>query len=140
MSTEDTLRRAMLAVAALMAVGTTGELVLAEHTADPVQWVPFVLLATGLAAIVAAAVAPGRATRLALRVVSAGLMVGCVFGVWEHLEHNYAFEAEIRPGSPASTLIAEAIFGASPLLAPGVVGVVGLLALAATIGDRRPQT
>ena len=137
MTTETTLRRAMLAVAALMAAGTLGELVLTEHTGGAVQWVPFVLLVTMAAAIAAAALAPGRSTRLALRIVSGLLVVGSAFGVWEHLEHNYAFEAEIRPDSPGSTLVFEAIFGASPLLAPGVVGVIGLLAAAATLGDRR---
>ena len=128
----------MLAIAALMTVGTLGELVLTEHMADPVQGVPFVLLGAGLAAIGAAIATPGRRTRLALRIVCGLMMAGSAFGIWEHLAHNHAFETEIRPGASASTLLWEAVYGASPLLAPGVVGVIGLLAAVATRGDSRP--
>lgn len=124
----------MLGVAALIAVGTFGELVLAEHTADPVQWLPFVLLAIGLGAILGVVFAPNPTTIRVLRGVSVLLVVGSTFGIWEHLEHNYAFEAEIRPEVGPTAWIWEAVFGASPLLAPGMVGVIGLLAALATLG------
>jgi hypothetical protein len=129
---EDRLRASMLSVAAPMAVGTLGELVLTEHTGDPIQWVPFVLLGAELGAIALFLVAP-RAVA-ALRATSVLLVLGSAFGIWEHLEHNYAFEAEIRPGAPTSVLAWEALYGASPLLAPGAIGAIGLLAGLSTLG------
>ena len=52
--------------------------------------------------------------------------------MYEHIEHNLAFELEIRPNASASDVWLDALKGASPLLAPGVLGLAASLALAAT--------
>ena len=129
---EDRFRRFLLYVAAGLYVGTPVELVLTEHTGDWVQWIPFGLCALGLAVVVWALRAPGRASYRAVRVASAGIAAGTAYGVYSHLSHNLAFELEIRPGATWTDGIVEALFGASPLLAPGILGLAALLAAAAT--------
>lgn len=58
--------------------------------------------------------------------------LGGLFGVYEHVAHNMAFEREIRPMADLAEVLWEGLFGASPLLAPGILALGALLALAAT--------
>jgi hypothetical protein len=96
------LRVFLLSIAALLCVGTVLELWLTEHTESAVQLIPFGLCGLGLLAIGAALLRPQRATLLILR-LSMGLMaVGSAFGIFEHIEHNLAFELEIRPTATAN--------------------------------------
>ena len=131
-SVEDRFRRFLLWVAAGLFVGTAVELVLTEHTGDWVQRIPFGLCAVGLAAVAWALRSPGRASYRAVRVAAAGIAAGTAYGVYSHLSHNLAFELEIRPEAAWTEGLAEAFFGASPLLAPGILGLAALLAAAAT--------
>lgn len=50
----------------------------------------------------------------------------------EHIEHNLAFELEIRPNATTGDVFFEALSGANPLLAPGILGLAAIVALAAT--------
>jgi len=121
--TERRLRRGLFALAGLACLGTAAELSLVEHLETAVQITPFALCATGA---VAAAVGWRRSSsRRPLLAVAALLAVGALFGIWEHLEHNYAFDAEIRPTADAATHIGHAITGANPLLAPGALLLAG---------------
>jgi len=131
-TTETGLRRALLAGCALALIGTVAELAIARHTGSLVQWLPFLLTGAMLPALIAFARWRGGWTRRLLRTAAVVLLLGGAFGVFEHLEHNAAFEAEIRPEAPSHEVWWEAVFGASPLLAPGIFGVAGLLAAAAT--------
>ena len=126
------LRIFLLRLAGFLCIGTTIELLLAEHTKDPIQLVPFVLCAIGLLAVLAALFRPQRVTLLALRGVMGLLMVGSLFGIYEHLESNIAFELDIRPGVGVASVLIDALKGAAPLLAPGILALAGLLAIAAT--------
>jgi hypothetical protein len=129
---EQRLRFFLLAIAGCICAGTLVELLLAEHIETAVQLVPFALCGLGLLVVVAALVRPQRATLIVLRLVMALLIFGAVFGVYEHIEHNLAFELEIRPNATVSDVWLDALKGASPLLAPGVLGLAAVLALAAT--------
>jgi hypothetical protein len=129
---ERRLRIFLLGIAGCICAGTIVELLLAEHTETAVQLVPFALCGLGLLAVAAALVRPQRATLIALRVVMPLLILGSLLGVYEHIEHNLAFELEIRPGATASDVWLDALKGASPLLAPGVLALAASLALAAT--------
>jgi hypothetical protein len=126
------LRVFLLSIAALLCVGTVLELWLTEHTESAVQLIPFGLCGLGLLAIGAALLRPQRATLLILR-LSMGLMaVGSAFGIFEHIEHNLAFELEIRPTATANQVFLDALSGASPLLAPVILALAAVLAIAAT--------
>ena len=126
------LRRFLLALATVLCIGTVAELALEEHFQDAIQYVPFVLCALGLAALVLAQVRPMRRTILALQAVMVLLALGGALGVYEHLVHNIAFELDIRPNAGMSDVILDALMGASPLLAPGALTVVAAVAAAAT--------
>jgi hypothetical protein len=129
---EQRFRALLLGLSAWLCAGTIVELFLAEHTEDPIQFVPFVLCGVGLIALAAAWRRPQRATLLALRGVMSILMLGSLFGVYEHLASNFAFELDMRPGAVWSDVWFPALRGAAPLLAPGILAVAALLAIAAT--------
>lgn len=129
---EERLRRFLLIVAALIFVGTVAELWLTEHTEGFVQWLPFGLCALGAGATLAARYAPRRGVLLTLRGVMVLIALGGGFGFYEHLAHNLAFEQEIRPNAAFIEAFGEALYGASPLLAPDILVLAAILALAAT--------
>ena len=115
-----------------MCVGTTVELFLAKHYEDPLQLVPFVLCGVGLIAVVAVLRRPQRARLLALRGVMSLLLLGSLLGVYEHLVNNFAFELDMRPSAIWSDVWFQALTGAAPLLAPGILAVAAVVAIAAT--------
>ncbi len=73
-----------------------------------------------------------RRTLLALRIVMIIVALGSGFGMVEHLEHNVAFEMEICPNATISEVWLDALQGANPLLAPGILALAAVLAIGAT--------
>jgi hypothetical protein len=126
------LRRFLLLTAGFLYAGTMVELLLTGHTDDPIQLLPFLLCALGFAMVAAALLRPQRFTLQALRLVMVMLIAGSLFGVYEHIEHNLAFALEIRPNAAPNELLLAALGGADPLLAPGMLALAAILALAAT--------
>ncbi len=126
-------RRFLLAVAAALFAATPAELVLAEHYGDWKQWMPFALCALGLAAVGWVWRRPRRGSVNALRGTMLTVAVGSAVGVFLHLRANYLFERDIRPAASAGQVLWEALFGASPLLAPGILVLAAVLAWAATL-------
>lgn len=128
MSTER-LHLALRALAAVTCLGVAAELGLASHWESPPQLVPFVLSLIGV-------IGAGLAGRAAL---VGGVLVGLggLFGIWEHLEHNYSFAAEIDASATATELAVEAVTGGNPLLAPGAFLVAA--ALLGLIGSTSPR-
>jgi hypothetical protein len=59
-------------------------------------------------------------------------VLGSLVGLYEHIANNIGFQLEVSPGSTIAQLISAALGGASPLLAPGILAVAAVLALAAT--------
>ena len=129
---EVQLRRFLLAVSAFVFVATVAELWLVEHAESFVQIVPFILCAIGIFGILLAAARPSRNVLLATRVLMGIVAAGSLYGWYEHISHNLAFELEIRPNATAESVFWEALSGASPLLAPGILALGALLAIAAT--------
>lgn len=112
-------------------LGTAADLALMGHFGSLPQYLPFLLCALGIAAAVVGARKPAKNGRRFIWAVSGAITLGALFGLWEHIEHNYLFEAEIRPNAVLVELLREAIQGASPVLAPGALLVVSvMLALA----------
>jgi peptidoglycan/LPS O-acetylase OafA/YrhL len=126
------LRRFLLALSAVLLAGAVTELWLVEHTEDPVQLTPFVLCGLGAAVAVVALLRPNRASLWALRAVMLLVAAGSLLGVYLHVEGNFALESELNPGMAGAQLLLGALGGANPLLAPGVLAVAAVLALAAT--------
>jgi hypothetical protein len=126
------LRSFLLWVAGGMFVGTVIELWLTEHTESLVQLIPFGLCGLGLLMVVLGLSYPRRATLLALRVSMFVIAAGSVFGLYQHLSGNLAFELEIHPGASLAEALPATLSGVAPLLAPGILMLAALLALAAT--------
>jgi hypothetical protein len=127
------LRRFLLALSAALLCGAVAELWLVGHTEDPVQLLPFVLCGLGAAAAVATLLRPpGRATLWALRVIMLLVAAGSLLGVYLHVESNAELERELNPAMTTGQILFGALGGANPLLAPGVLAVAAVLALAAT--------
>ena len=131
-SLETGYRRFLLYVTGLVLIGTALELAFTEHTEGFVQLIPFVLIGAGLLATGAAIARESCRTMLALRAVTSLMGIGALYGIYEHVRHNLIFELEIRPMATFGDVFWEALFGASPFLAPGVLGLAALLAAAAT--------
>ena len=126
------LRTFLLALAASLCAGTIVELLLAEHTETPIQLIPFVLCGVALVAVLAALVRPQRATLIGLRAVMALMIAGSCLGVFEHVQGNLGFELEIHPNATAGAVWLDALKGAAPLLAPGILALAAVIAIAAT--------
>ena len=126
------LRTFLLVLAAFLCVGTVVELWAAEHFHEATQILPFVLAGIGLVTILAVLWRPQRLTMRVMQAVMLLNALGGAFGIYEHIEHNLAFELEIRPNAAVADVFVEALHGASPLLAPGVLALAAVIALAAT--------
>ncbi|MCB9136910.1 MAG: hypothetical protein H6642_01025 [Caldilineaceae bacterium] len=128
----ERFRRFLLIVSALLCVGTPVELWLADHYESPPQMIPFALCLIGLIVILWVVWKPTGAAVKTLRWVSLLLLVGSLFGGYEHLEGNIEFAREIQPNAQLADIFFEALKGADPLLAPGILGLTAILAFAAT--------
>lgn len=129
---EAQFRRFLLVVAGSIFAGTVVELLFVGHDQSTIQLVPFVLCALGVVAVVAALFAPARWSFLILRGTMIAIALGSGFGIYEHLTHNFGFELEIRPNATAGDVFWDALGGASPLIAPGILALGAILAFAAT--------
>ena len=126
------LRRFLLVLSILLFGGTVVELLLVKHWGDVVQLIPFALCGLGSIAALLVLLRPRRATLLGLRVCLGVVVCGSLFGIYEHLSNNIAFQREIKPDAPMADVFVSAVAGGNPLLAPGTLAVAAVLALAAS--------
>ncbi|MCO6450092.1 MAG: hypothetical protein J5I90_04815 [Caldilineales bacterium] len=131
-TTLNRIRQFLLIMAAAVFIVTPIELIFSEHFDSLPQYIPFVLCALGLVAVALVWLRPVRSRLLGLRVIMAVIVFGSLFGGWEHLESNLEFAQEIKPAASMATVFIDALFGAAPLLAPGILAFGALLAIAAT--------
>ncbi|NNE34771.1 MAG: hypothetical protein HKN13_06025 [Rhodothermales bacterium] len=131
-STEQRYRRFLLYVAGFVWAGSIVELILAEHTESWQQFVPFVVGAIGLMAVTAVLQKPTGPRVKALRVTSVIAVITSLAGGYWHMAANYELEREVHESASAWTSLYEAFFGASPLLAPGILALAAVLAWAST--------
>lgn len=135
MSANETLRqlrRFLLVLSISLFAGALVELWLVGHTEDAIQWAPFVLSIGGALVSGLFLLTPGAATSRILRAWMLLVFLGTLVGIYLHIEGNFYFEKEIAPQSPTAQLLWKALEGGNPLLAPGVLAVAGILAVAAT--------
>lgn len=129
---ERRLRRFLIGMAGVVSGATIGELLLTEHTTTWIQLLPIwsCLLAIVTSVVLLRTATPTsiRAFRLAMLV----LVVVSLVGVYNHIVENYLFAREIRPTSTPADALIDALTGASPLMAPGILALAGILGLAGT--------
>ncbi len=128
----ETLRHGLLALLLFSMVGTMVELFLLEHIEDLQQQIPLYAIAAGALLTLAVWMRPGIVTvRLFQTGMLAFLVVGGI-GVWLHYRGNVEFELEMYPTRRGLELFREAMAGATPTLAAGLMAQIGLLGLACT--------
>ena len=126
------LRAILLWTLLFGAAGMMGELLLIGHAESAAQFVPLVLLAIGVLAGIVLLVAP---TRAGLRLLQ-GLMIlflgSGILGVGLHYQGNTEFELEMHPSISGLELLSKTLTGATPVLAPGSMSLLGVIGLAST--------
>src|ERR671922_2834246 len=90
------LRLFLLALASTLFAGAFLELVFVKHTGDAIQWLAFVFSGLGLLVTVIVFAWRGPVTVSLLRWFMLLVIVGSLFGIYEHVSNNVAFEREIQ--------------------------------------------
>lgn len=123
------IRAFLLAVLAVGMLGMGTELLLIGHAESAQQLIPLVLLALGIVTLGGHAVAPRAATVRALQAAMTLFVVSGVVGVWLHVLGNVEFELEMYPSMQGIELVKKTLTGATPVLAPGSMTLLGLIGL-----------
>ena len=129
-------RKLLLVLLAAGSLGTGLELLLLGHFEEFTQIVPLVLLAAGLAAA-SWHLASARASVAALRWLMVLFVASGGLGVVLHYRGNVEFEREMYPAMAGLELIGKTLTGATPVLAPGTMALLGAVGLLASYGVRR---
>jgi hypothetical protein len=122
-------RRAVFVILVFAMVGVLAELLLLEHFEDAWQITPLVLLGLGLLVLVWYARTRSLLSTRIFRAVMTLSLVSGLLGLFLHYRGNVEFELEDNPNATRWALFREAMMGATPALAPGVMIQIGLLGL-----------
>ena len=131
-SVDGRIRGWLLALSAIIFPVTVIELYLTEHFEDTQQYIPFVVSGLGFAAVVLFALLRNKPMMWVLRLVMVAVIGASLLGMYYHLSGNFAFELDIRPNATRDEVVMDALRGANPLLAPGILAIAGLISLIAT--------
>ncbi len=123
------IRRALLWTLLLGIAGTATELLLIGHVEDTAQWVPLALLGVGFMVALAQIVGPSRLGVRTLQVLMALFVAAGALGVALHYRGNREFELEMYPTMTGLELVEKVVTGATPVLAPGAMTLLGLVGL-----------
>jgi len=126
------LRRIVLALVLLGAIGLLIELLLLEHFDSVTQWIPLALLVVVVAAVIGVQTRRSSSTVRFFQAVMALCVLMGGLGIILHYRGNVEFELERDGSLHGLRLFWEAIRGATPSLAPGALSQLGLLGLAYT--------
>jgi hypothetical protein len=124
------IRALLFGTLAFGVVGMTAELLLLGHIESPSQRIPVGLLGASVLVLAWHALAPSRATVRAVQVTMMLFVVTGGIGVGLHFDGNVEFELEMYPALSGFELIGKTLTGATPVLAPGTMAVLGLVGLA----------
>src|SRR4051794_5002931 len=131
-NTESRLRLWLMLLAAAVFPGTIVELILERHYDKLMQFVPFVLCVAAFFTLALVIVKATPLTIWAMRLVMLTMFPVTLLGMWQHLDGNMDFQRDIRPNAGTWELLSNAIHGAAPLLAPGILALAAGVALIAT--------
>jgi hypothetical protein len=123
------IRTFLLATLTLGMIGMSAELLLIGHRETVQQQIPLLLLGLGIVAAVWHAAAPRSVTVRALQITMLLFVASGVLGVVLHYWGNVEFELEIYPSMSGPELVQKTLTGATPVLAPGSMALLGLIGL-----------
>jgi hypothetical protein len=128
------LRRFLLLTLMAGIAGMGLELLFIGHVEDELQLVPIVLLPAGLIAAAWHTLRPSRASARGVWLLMALFVASGLIGVALHYRGNHEFELEMYPAMSGTELVRKTLTGATPVLAPGSMALLGLVGLAAVHG------
>jgi hypothetical protein len=131
-NTLATIRKLLFGTLVVGVAGTVGELILLGHTESPAQWVPLIALAASALAMIWHHSRPTPATVLVMQACMAIFIVAGVIGVGLHVNGNAGFERELHPDERGIEFVRKTVAGATPILAPGSMVLLGLVGFAHT--------
>jgi hypothetical protein len=127
-----TIRKILISSLLAGSTGTLIELLLIGHDEMAAQLAPLVLLGGGIIVALWALVAPGPLVIRTVQLLMVIFMASGIIGIVLHYEGNQAFELEMSPTRAGISLISKTLTGATPVLAPGSMSLLGLVGLAFT--------
>jgi hypothetical protein len=114
------------------AFGTGAELLLIGHFEEVSQLVPILLLGLSIAVAVWHLIVPRAAIVRVFQVAMGLLLAAGVVGIGLHYNGNEQFELEMYPSLVGMELVQKTLTGATPVLAPGTLTLLGLIGLVET--------
>ena len=126
------LRRFLLIISAGIFVMTVSELFFLAHWNVTIQFLPFALCALGLVAMALAYFRPSRRTIRFTQWSMIFITICSFIGFYEHMSSNFWFWLDIQPNATTWELVKATFTGGTPILAPGILtlgGVIGATAL-----------
>ena len=124
------IRKLLLGALALGVLGTSGELILLRHIDMPSQWIPVVVFAVSIPVLIWHAVSTSRLTVRVVQLLMVVFIATGVLGVGLHFDGNVELERELRPTEQGLEFLRKTVAGATPVLAPGSMVLLGLVGLA----------
>src|SRR4051812_21138226 len=124
------IRKLLLGSLVIGVLGTIGELILLRHIDEPAQWIPVVSLVLALPVLIWHASSPSPASVRMLQALMALFLALGVVGVGLHYDGNVEFERELHPSERGWEFLRKTVAGATPVLAPGSLVLLGLVGLA----------
>ena len=126
------VRRLLLVSLGAGIAGTGGELLLLGHVESLGQLIPVAALGVSVPILIWHVMSPGRPSVRTLQVLMTAFILSGVLGVGLHYDGNSEFERELHPGENGWTALGHTMAGATPLLAPGSMVLLGLVGVAHT--------
>jgi hypothetical protein len=126
------MRTFLLVTLSVGMIGMSTELLLIGHRETVQQQIPLMLLALGVVAAAWHGAAPRAVTVRALQLTMLSFVVSGVLGVALHYRGNVEFELEMYPAMGGLELAQKTLTGATPVLAPGSMTLLGLIGLTYT--------
>jgi hypothetical protein len=110
--------------------GALLELLLIGHDEMTAQLAPVVLLGAGILVSAWSFVAPSPAAVRTLQLLMIIFVATGIIGIVLHYRGNEAFELEMSPSRAGISLISKTLTGATPVMAPGSMSLLGLIGMA----------
>jgi hypothetical protein len=127
-----TIRKILLLGLFAGSSGTLLELLLIGHDEMTAQLAPLVLLVAGILVAAWVLVAPRPAAVRTLQLLMVVFVATGIIGIALHYNGNEAFELEMSPSRAGMSLISKTLTGATPVMAPGSMSLLGLVGIAFT--------